>query len=815
MKAYINLLNKYLISRKFPLLLVLFLAGLIFPTLSTSQYIIADDMRVPEINIDITLLKDVNYIWQYDAGLGEPGHINIVDIFPYHFIVYLFSKAGLNYILVQKLFIFLSFVGAGLGMYYLLDVLFNGKRPLGTFFGALFYVINPFAIAIPYFHFYNIFMLPYIFIPILLGNIINILDKGDRKYYFQAVAIFLLNISSLSNPGYLVVEFIPIGFYLIYKFLFDSQKQVTVRRVAIYGALFLLINSFWILPFINLIYSNSYSNVENSSIRVASSSIQKSTEYSTILNNFRLVNWPWYYTAPLKNNFSYRFRNFFENYSLYDTYLFLPAIIFIFAILLNNKRNENNKKFYFFSLFTVVILFLIKGPAPPFGDMFYDFNKIFPLYTALFMNIYTKYGLLLSLGYSVMMGYFVAALEFRIEGTRGKALLVIIILLLLTPLFIPYALKMTGPQYGYINVPNSYFESAEIINAYSGEGRVLDLPFPSINNFRIYKWGYIGAGIYFYFTSRPIIDQSYTVVSMFNQESLSNIRYSIEHEDKALLENFLDLYNIIFIVYHKDDIQYPDQVKGDINMMSNFTKIFSSPEIDIYSHNLSLSYYKTNSSILKDKNPTSDVLPHIYTTQAQITIPSLEQFIPTIKSGFLPGKQSITILAQNQNKTIPEVSPSTAPRIYFQKINPVKYKVKIESARVPFYLIFSESYHSAWKAYINTDAIQCSPISTYDNLNVTECQHKSRFFEIKDLNRIFDESIPEEKHFVVNGYANAWYIDPQTLGTGENFTITIYFKPQSYFYIGLIVSGLTLIGCTGYLFWDWRKRKTKKYKQKV
>lgn len=106
--------------------------------------------------------------------------------------------------------------------------------------------------------------------------------------------------------------------------------------------------------------------------------------------------------------------------------------------------------------------------------------------------------------------------------------------------------------------------------------------------------------------------------------------------------------------------------------------------------------------------------------------------------------------------------------------------------------------------------MQCNSIATYENVNVTECQPESRFFEIKDLTRIFGKHVAEDKHFVVNGYANGWYIDPHELGTGENFTVTLYFKPQSYFYIGLIISGLTFMGCIGYLLWDWRKKRKSK-----
>ena len=38
-----------------------------------------------------------------------------------------------------------------------------------------------------------------------------------------------------------------------------------------------------------------------------------------------------------------------------------------------------------------------------------------------------------------------------------------------------------------------------------------------------------------------------------------------------------------------------------------------------------------------------------------------------------------------------------------------------------------------------------------------------------------------------------------------NIELVMYFKPQSYFYLGLIISGTTFISCIAYLVWDRRK----------
>lgn len=37
--------------------------------------------------------------------------------------------------------------------------------------------------------------------------------------------------------------------------------------------------------------------------------------------------------------------------------------------------------------------------------------------------------------------------------------------------------------------------------------------------------------------------------------------------------------------------------------------------------------------------------------------------------------------------------------------------------------------------------------------------------------------------------------------------MTLYFRPQSYFYLGLIISGTTLILLLGYLVYDIRRKR--------
>ena len=149
------------------------------------------------------------------------------------------------------------------------------------------------------------------------------------------------------------------------------------------------------------------------------------------------------------------------------------------------------------------------------------------------------------------------------------------------------------------------------------------------------------------------------------------------------------------------------------------------------------------------------------------------------------------------------------PMLTFKRVNPTKYIVNVENATKPFFLVFSESYNPGWKIYsMNKNTNLGKVIARYPDVNVEEAKNSWYKFTPQDIVYLLRKpAINESYHFKANGYANAWYINPVKInkdGSG-NFTLTIYFRPQSYFYLGLFISMITLILSIGYLFYDWRR----------
>jgi hypothetical protein len=126
--------------------------------------------------------------------------------------------------------------------------------------------------------------------------------------------------------------------------------------------------------------------------------------------------------------------------------------------------------------------------------------------------------------------------------------------------------------------------------------------------------------------------------------------------------------------------------------------------------------------------------------------------------------------------------------------------VHIKGATTPFYLAMSESYHPEWQAQFTNNKIQ-------------------GFFN-GWVPFVKPDTISDDHHFELNGLLNGWYIDidehckqknlcTQNPDGSYDIELTLEFFPQRWFYLGLLISGTTLVGCIGYLGYDFiRRRRT-------
>ena len=141
------------------------------------------------------------------------------------------------------------------------------------------------------------------------------------------------------------------------------------------------------------------------------------------------------------------------------------------------------------------------------------------------------------------------------------------------------------------------------------------------------------------------------------------------------------------------------------------------------------------------------------------------------------------------------------PQISYKVVNPTKVEVTVTNATQPFLLIFAENYDSQWKAYISSG--QTPQQATIENM-----------FTPQDIFYLGKQPLDNQYHLIANGYANAWYIDPQKLNEGTSFTVTLFFVPQAYNYAATILTLIAVTVIASCLVYTYYKQKRGKINYK-
>lgn len=154
------------------------------------------------------------------------------------------------------------------------------------------------------------------------------------------------------------------------------------------------------------------------------------------------------------------------------------------------------------------------------------------------------------------------------------------------------------------------------------------------------------------------------------------------------------------------------------------------------------------------------------------------------------------------------------PKITFRKINPTRYEVGVKEAKEPYTLVFSESFHEEWKAWIADSPVgeignrdDEAIMASYFDGEIKEETQQDNFWPKSTFENWNGKSISEDRHILANNYANSWYITPTDSDGRESYKLIIEFWPQRFFYIGIAISALSFVGCLAYLAWFSGGRK--------
>lgn len=726
-----------------------------------------------------------------DTFLWEQANLGISSVGPSFIIIeaiwYLFQSLHISVNVIQIMFQTSYFLGAGIAMYFFASTVYKEQKN-AAFIAGIFYMFNVLMLRTRFSEGHSWVLL---FSPLWLAFYIRIVEKLENNQNIAKYAVCFIITStvglsySATNLTMVPLSIMSLLLVFLYYILFKPGMRLKlIKNFVVLTCIALLVNIWWIIP--NLLYF--FSSVMSAGIAIDVASWGWMHARASFLNLFWLngaMGWvPEYFP----------YINAYSNPALI-LLSFIPMIIAFGSLLF---KNNIYKRFNCY-LWVVILsmMFLQKGLHPPLENINLFIYEHIPGFFA-YRGPSDKFGMIVVIFLALLVGFSASSILEAIQRSKVKykyfisiAFTIVIIAVFLISAFPLFTLKetlaYTEPPSAmiyssYVNIPDYWYEASDWINGQEGDFRVLLTP--KENLYGPYKWKYYGIRAFSTkLITKPTLQNQFDYQKNQASELISQLYAMIANNNATEFQRLLALMNVRYILQDNSVEQYvgasiiipPVVMKTFFDNQTNIHLVKRFGELDIYEVDNTISS------------------SHIYATSKVILIDgNISEMVQAIASDDFIPVESVLLLSQQINASqwqfIQEYavnqSDDYAPELVLQKLNPVKYQINITNATAPFFLVFSESYQPQWKAYVNPQ------------------DGNTNWFQA-----FFRRSVSGDMHFLVNGYANAWYIDPKEHGTGENFTITLYFKPQSYFYIGLVISCLTFTGWVGYLLRDWRKRR--------
>ncbi len=703
-----------------------------------------------DIGGDVMIFLDSKIIaskYLYQWIVNEPnGAFYSTSYYAVYGLYSFLSYLGLNIYGISFVLLFVLNLIAGFGVWFLTRLFSKNAHPGLHAAAVAFYLLSPALLNAWHYNFIYA-TIPWFFY--LTFKVIKLRRFSNSDIVLFTAAI-LFSSTELPNPKYL--------FYLSIVFVVSILSAVSFKLISVFDlkkmfwqmALILLISAYLFLPIAYF--------VKNYSAAVYGVHTQEG--YS---DEGEMMNWG---RDTLDKVLKLHQDQIFLNTAEAQHYnrnklITILSYFFIFLIVLSLWQFKNldlEEKKYRLIIFLLLLIFIFfsAGSNPPLGYLYqFAVSKVGVL---AFLRTTAGGVFLLSIIYSLLL--FLALNDLK----KFRLPLTLALFLVLFLVGYPYlngeyfrnfnnVSKFTDRSKNGFIIPEPYFKTKELLDK-----RRLDAKIYYPNSKLVYlntNWGFFGPVIYnFLFQNSSV---SYD--KMYSNLPNHNIGYIFI--DNSLLEkrNFEDIKDKILLLH--DDF------------------------VDLYSFS-------------RDK-----FLPHFYVPKK---VTKLDGDLTELKDKAQSAdiSNSFALTWQNTQNNLDNLTAAeTLPTIEFKKINITKYRLVIHGAKSNFPLVFSESFNKDWRVYVlpfepkpknelltkvpdyqiiqDNEADQANSSQLTDFINqglVTELGgDKNPDFVSKNFAGTIQndnlangsivetwraKQISESNHFVINGYANAWEIDPNS-----------------------------------------------------
>lgn len=574
------------------------------------------------------------------------------------------------------------------------------------------------------------------FFPLFLLNFIKYLENGTIKYLFYS-QIFLL--PTISQVHYIIYIFFTILLFLfLWRFRFSFLK-----RFVVFSFIAFFFNAFWLIDF--------YSIVE--------------TAWGEVLNKVWDAGFLWW----LKNGnnsmlhwlfFTWWGTNHLERPILFIYFLSVSFFLLFFFLLLIKKQNKKYNYVTYSILFVILLFFFL---FTWFREPFFSLKDIvFNLPWATFFKSPQHNLMIISFFLFLLVTLWID----EIKNRKWRAILILFFL-----------------GYSYNFLPWNFIQN---FNFYDQAFVITESEKFFKSDFRDYRLLFLPAALAPYIPNN-IFDPKVWTDSDFLRFS-KNIIFTegLAQDDPRLMleEKFYKESPLFSEDFQKLNIQYVilrnDRAHGNVPYLSKY-------------------WDRWDIGVMYDK---------LYKFLEKSPLFLLEK-------EWKRGEEKFSIWRVNTYTSLFETE-NLLRDSYFFKRSKVEYKINISIYKKTF-IYFLQAFNVGRKFYLDKyEPLNCSigwkrDIMLFDKWNMKkyplgECYSEDKSSVIWWMYRLKENAIFDDSHQLVNGYANGRTLDADYIK--RNFSkeyykenpdgsievnLTLYFKPQSYFYVGLWVSGVTLL----------------------
>ncbi|MFZ6034654.1 MAG: hypothetical protein ACOYUB_00685 [Patescibacteria group bacterium] len=507
----------YLKKRPGLIVILMILVVITAVNIKPDFYLAGWDNYSSYFNLKTNIFRTFFATWREYRGLGVPSDSESTDIFRQIFFLIL-SPFVKTQLLDQIYAVFALNFGVLL-VYFLPGKLLgyikkdSEHKDIVGFAAGFFYLFNLNTLATFYFPMI-MFINRYYTVPLLVTLLLRYFE--NKKLSSWEYFLFGASIVATAGSYMTATVFITVLMFLSVFIFFQSPN---IKKSLISMTMFLLLNGFWLFPFINYtIQRSGVVNLAPTFIEANEIQLNKPKSFYTLeklailypnffdtaITSIDRQNETGYHPlVPIMSKFPYRH------------ILWLFPLLYIAGSIYITVRIRRNWRIMWIPATVFLFMFLSMKEFSPLGFVYIFLEKAIPFFGNIFRFADTKFHFYIAFSGSLAIGLFTGLLA---EKIKSKSLRIFPLILIILSAFV-FKGYFTGNLFGFFDrnrIPDAYFKLAEVVNSDHGDGRVLHLPFDKNIYWRSYNWGYLGSSFLHFMIDKPLIEKTFEPGSQEN-----------------------------------------------------------------------------------------------------------------------------------------------------------------------------------------------------------------------------------------------------------------------------------------------------------